>query len=58
MSKNKTIYRDIDSNRLIPRQAAATRDPDTWVEEVFSPDTSESAAREGKELPYVEHLDS
>ena len=58
MSKTKTIYRDIASNRLIPRQAAAARDPDTWVEEVFTPDTSESAARGGKELPYVEHLDS
>ena len=58
MSKTKTIYRDIASNRLIPRQDAATRDPDTWVEEIFTPNTSESAGREGKELPYVEHLDS
>ena len=58
MSKTKTIYRDIASNRLIPRQAAAARDPDTWIEEVFVPSTIETDDREGKELPYVEHLDA
>ncbi len=33
MSKSETIYGDVETNRLMPRQAAAVLDPDTWVEE-------------------------
>ena len=58
MGKSKTIYRDVSSNRLITPQQAAKRDPDTWVEEIFNPNTSESADREVRDLPHVEHLES
>ncbi len=37
MRKSKVIYRDKSSNRLITRQQAEKRDPETWVEEVFTP---------------------
>ncbi len=33
MSKSTSVYRDVKTNRLISRQAAAVLDPDTWLEE-------------------------
>jgi hypothetical protein len=56
-SKSKVIYRDVSSNRLITRQQAVKRDPETWVEEVFSPDTSEQDDHvQRKHMPSVKHL--
>ena len=57
MGKSKVIYRDVSSNRLITPQQAAKRDPDTWVEEEFTPDTSEQDHHvQRKDMPVVKHL--
>ena len=57
MGESKVIYRDVSSNRLITAKEAAKRDPDTWVEEVFTPDTSEQDERlQRSDLPSVKHL--
>ncbi len=36
VSRNKTVYRDKETNRLIPHKVAAQRDPSTWIEEQFT----------------------
>ena len=33
--RQKTLYRDNASNRLIPEKVAAQRDPSTWTEEQY-----------------------
>ena len=37
MSKPKVIYRDVESQRIITRQEAVKRDPESWQEEAFTP---------------------
>ncbi len=57
MGKSKVIYRDVSSDKLITAQEAAKRDPETWVEEVFTPDTSEQDDRlQRRDMPSVKHL--
>ena len=57
MGKSKVTYRDVSSNRLITRQQAEKRDPETWAEEVFTPDTSEQDDHiQRKDMPSVKHL--
>jgi len=34
--RQKTVYRDKATNRLIPRKVAAQRDASTWNEEPFT----------------------
>lgn len=57
MGKSKVIYRDKSSNRLITRHQAEKRDPETWVEEVFTPDAVDQDNHvQRKDMPSVKHL--
>ena len=58
MSTSKTIYRDLVTNRLITQQMTTSRDPESWVEEVFTPIASESDDQKQKDMPSVKYLDS
>jgi len=57
MSTSKTIYRDLVTNRLITQQMTTSRDPESWVEEVFTPIASEPDDRAQDDMPLVTHLD-
>jgi len=35
VQRQKTVYRDKATNRLIPQKIAAQRDPSTWIEEQY-----------------------
>ena len=56
MSNTKVIYRDRFSNRLITAKEANTRDPETWVKEVFSQTMPTYANLAKEDLPSVTHL--
>jgi hypothetical protein len=56
MRKSKVIYRDKSSNRLITRQQAEKRDPETWVEEVFTPSDKSQDAPARTDMPSVRHF--
>ncbi len=58
MSNAKVIYRDLSSNRLITEKEAATRDPETWIEEIFVNNLSTNGNSHRKDLPSVKLLDS
>ncbi len=56
MGKSKVVYRDLSSNRLITRQQAAKRDPETWVEETFTRSEKSRDAPTRTDLPSVRHF--
>ena len=33
--RKKTVYKDIETGKLIPKKEALKRDPGTWIEEEF-----------------------
>lgn len=57
MSTSKTIYRDLTTNRLITQQMATSREPESWVEEVFTSIAPEPDDRAQDDMPSVTYLD-
>ncbi len=53
MGNVKVIYRDLSSNRLITATEAATREPDTWAEEIFVQNLSTNGNSHREDLPSV-----
>ena len=58
MSDATVIYRDLSSNRLITAKEAATREPDTWVEDIFVQNLSTNGNSHREDLPSVKLLAS
>ncbi len=58
MSNLKVIYRDLSSNRLITATDAATREPDTWSEEIFVQNLSTNGNSHREDLVSVKLLAS
>lgn len=51
--RKKTVYKDIETGKLIPKQEALNRDPATWTEEEFLVviDPDQTTAEPGDDEP-------